>query len=139
MPDQDVGRQEERKAAPQPDPAAGAPQTGAAPETEETTDELTPEERAREVLREYQQARRQRIEDAKAMIRTRGAYHRARRMGQTYTYTVQPGDTLATVAKIFYARPERWPEIYEANAAKIPGPAEAHPQPLEPGTELVIP
>jgi nucleoid-associated protein YgaU len=136
---------------PQPHPAAGAPEqdaaveTGAAQEMEaasepdEVEEKPLSEEEARDMLRKHQQAYRQRIEDAKIKIRTRAEWRRAKRLGETYTYTVQPGDTLETVAKMFYAKAERWPELYEANATRLPGPAELHPQPLEPGTELVIP
>jgi nucleoid-associated protein YgaU len=121
--------------------AAASPEPGAetAPGSAEMTEELSPEEMARQLLQEHQQAYRQRIEDAKAKIRMRAEWRRVRRLGQTYTYTVQAGDTLETIAKAFYAKPERWHEIYEANAEAIPGPAESHPQALEPGTELIIP
>jgi len=133
MLDQDVEQHKELETA------AQQPDTEATPESDETTDELSPEERGLQMIRAHKQVYRQRIEDAKAKIRTRGEWRRAKRLGQTYRYTVQPGDTLATVAKIFYAKPERWPEIYEANAERIPGPADAGPQALEPGMELVIP
>ena len=158
MPDQDTEQQEEHKTPlPQRDPPAGrprteaaseaeavseaeaAPETGEAPKADEAKPEPLSEEEGLEMIRKHKQAYRQRIEDAKARIRTRAEWRRLKRLGQTHTYTVQPGDTLETVAMIFYAKPERWPEIYEANAARISGPAELHPQPLEPGTELVIP
>ena len=120
--------------------AAASPEPGAeAAGSAETTEELSPEEQARQLLQKHQQAYRQRIEDAKAKIRMRAECSRARRLGQTYTYTVRAGDTLETIAKAFYAKPERWREIYEANAEAIPGPADAHPQALEPGMELIIP
>jgi len=121
--------------------AAASPEPGAeaAPGSAETTEELSPEESARQLLQKHQQAYRQRIEDAKAKIRMRAECSRARRLGQTYAYTVQAGDTLETIANAFYAKPERWREIYEANAEAIPGPADSHPQALEPGTELIIP
>jgi nucleoid-associated protein YgaU len=150
MPDQEMKQQEEQEPlAPQANAAARAPDTEAGPEAEEIEteatseakeeDELTPEERGLQMIRKHQQAYRQRIEDAKARIRTRAEWRRIKRLGQTYRYTVQPGDTLETVAKIFYAKPERWPEIYEANAGRVPEPGDEGPQPLEPGTELVIP
>jgi nucleoid-associated protein YgaU len=143
MPDQDTERTEELEAAEAPSDAS-TDELGAeaGSESAEGQKELTQEEReqqALELIRAHKRAYRQRIEDAKAMIRTRGEYHRAKRMGKTYTYAVQPGDTLETVAKIFYAKPERWPEIYEANAEQVPEPGDEGPQPLEPGTELVIP
>jgi nucleoid-associated protein YgaU len=140
MPDQDTERKDElEEAEAQADAATEEPGAETGPESAESEEELSPEERGRRLLREHQRAYRQRIDDAKAMIRTRGEYHRAKRMGQTYTYTVRPDDTLETIARVFYAKPERWPEIYEANEDKLPGPVDAHPQPLEPGTELVIP
>jgi nucleoid-associated protein YgaU len=140
MPDQDTEKKEGLEAVgAQPDAATQESGAEAGPESAESEAELTPEERGRRLIQAHKQAYRKRIEDAKAMIRTRGEYHRAKRMGQTYTYAAQPGDTLEAIAKMFYAKPERWPEIYEANADRVPGPADAHPQALEPGTELVIP
>lgn len=153
MPDQDLEQQGERHApVPQAPSEIKSPKTdaapeavpeaapeAAAPEADEEQDELTPEERTLELIRQHKQAYRQRIEDAKARIRTRAEWRRAKRMDWDYRYTVQPGDTLETVAKIFYAKPERWPEIYEANADRVPEPGEEGPQRLEPGTELVIP
>jgi len=143
MPDQERETQEGLEAAEAPsDVPTDELVAEAGSESTEGEKELTQEEReqqALELIRAHKQAYRQRIEDAKAMIRTRGEYHRAKRMGKTYTYAVQPGDTLETVAKIFYAKPERWLEIYEANAGRVPEPGEEGPQPLEPGTELIVP
>jgi nucleoid-associated protein YgaU len=143
MPDQEREKQEGLEAAEaRSDAATEEPGAEAGPESAEGEEELSQEEReqrALELIRAHKQAYRKRIDDAKAMIRTRGEYHRAKRMGKTYTYAVQPGDTLETVAKIFYAKPERWPEIYEANAERVAEPGEEGPQPLDPGTELVIP
>jgi nucleoid-associated protein YgaU len=133
MPAKDTEKDTDLNAAASPEPGAEA--AGSA----ETTEELSPEERARQVLQKHQQAYRQRIEDAKAKIRMRAECSRARRLGQTYTYTVRAGDTLETIAKAFYAKPERWREIYEANAEAIPGSADSHSQALEPGMELIIP
>jgi nucleoid-associated protein YgaU len=48
------------------------------------------------------------------------------------TYTVQPGDTLADIATLFYGAPEAWRQITAAN----PG---LDPAKLAPGTVLVIP
>jgi nucleoid-associated protein YgaU len=141
MPDQDTERKEELEAAEVPSDAP-TEEPGVEASAESAEEELTQEEReqrALELIRAHKQAYRKRIDDAKAMIRTRGEYHRARRMGKTYTYATQPGDTLETIAKMFYAKPERWPEIYEANAERVSEPGEEGPQPLEPGTELVIP
>ena len=107
------------------------------PEPGEKTEELSAEEKleyARQQLEKHERLRRQRIEDAKARIRTRGEWSRARRLGLPYRYTVRAGDTLETIAKTFYAKGERWPEIYEANAAAIPDP-----EALEAGQELLIP
>ena len=38
------------------------------------------------------------------------------------TYTVQPGDTLATIAQHVLGDPSRWREIYELNRQAIPNP-----------------
>ena len=38
------------------------------------------------------------------------------------TYVVQPGDTLAKIAKAQYGDASRWPEIHEANKDQIPDP-----------------
>ena len=49
-------------------------------------------------------------------------------------YRVQPGDTLASIARKFYKSSARWPKILEANSAIISKPAD-----LKPGQNLVIP
>ena len=49
-------------------------------------------------------------------------------------YTVQPGDTLASIARKFYKSSARWPRIMEANSKTISKPAD-----LKPGQTLVIP
>jgi LysM repeat protein len=48
------------------------------------------------------------------------------------TYTIQAGDTLADISTLFYAAPEHWRNIINAN----PG---LNPAALVPGTVLVIP
>jgi tetratricopeptide (TPR) repeat protein len=49
-------------------------------------------------------------------------------------YTVQPGDTLASIARKFYKSSARWPRIMEANSKTISKPGD-----LKPGQTLVIP
>lgn len=50
------------------------------------------------------------------------------------TYTVRRGDTLSSISRRVYGTPDRWSEIYAANADRIPDPSN-----LEEGTELRIP
>ena len=50
------------------------------------------------------------------------------------SYTVRPGDTLASIARKFYNSSAAWHRILEANSGKIAKPAD-----LKPGQELVIP
>jgi LysM repeat protein len=49
-------------------------------------------------------------------------------------YTVQPGDTLASIARKYYKSSAQWPRILEANSKTISKPSE-----LKPGQNLVIP
>ena len=44
-----------------------------------------------------------------------------------WTHTVVPGDTLSGIAKKYYGRAARWPEIYEANKDKIKNPNLIYP------------
>jgi nucleoid-associated protein YgaU len=54
--------------------------------------------------------------------------------GGLRNYTVQPGDTLASIARKFYKSSARWPRIMEANSKTISKPSD-----LKPGQTLVIP
>jgi nucleoid-associated protein YgaU len=49
-------------------------------------------------------------------------------------HTVAPGETLAAVAEQYYGDPGRADELYRANRDRLRAP-----QPLDPGTELIIP
>jgi len=49
-------------------------------------------------------------------------------------YKVEPGDTLASIARKFYRSSARWPRILEANKQTISKPSE-----LRPGQTLLIP
>ena len=57
-----------------------------------------------------------------------------RRSGKERSYTVQPGDTLASIARKFYKSSARWQRILEANSDTITKPAD-----LKPGQILIIP
>lgn len=134
MPDHNTEKNRQLEAPqPQSNRATQEPDAEAVPGFTQTTEEPNAEERARRLIRKHEQAYRQRIEDAKARIKMRREWRRTKRMGRAYTYTVQPGDTLEVIAQTFYAKPEHWPEIYEANAERI-----LDPEALEPGTELII-
>ena len=54
--------------------------------------------------------------------------------GKPRTYTVQRGDTLASIARKFYKSSARWHRIQEANAGTISKPGD-----LKPGQTLLIP
>jgi LysM repeat protein len=41
---------------------------------------------------------------------------------QTRSYTVQPGDTLSSIAQRFYGNPADWPWLYQANRSVIQNP-----------------
>jgi len=55
-------------------------------------------------------------------------------VSRVQTYTVQPGDTLAEIAKKVYGDASAWRKIYEANKNILPGPGS-----VRPGQVLVIP
>lgn len=50
------------------------------------------------------------------------------------TYTVVKGDTLSHIAKHFYGKAGKWPEIYEANRDQLDNPDR-----IKPGQVLKIP
>jgi LysM repeat protein len=52
----------------------------------------------------------------------------------TRTYTVQPGDTLASIAQRFYGSDNDWSILFQANKAKI-----ANPNQIYPGELLLVP
>jgi len=58
----------------------------------------------------------------------------ARRPSEPGTVTVQPGDTLWTIAAIALGNGEAWREIYQANRRKI-----RNPRLIYPGQVLVVP
>jgi tetratricopeptide (TPR) repeat protein len=59
---------------------------------------------------------------------------KTKRAEKERSYTVQPGDTLASIARKFYRSSARWPRILEANSGTISKPGD-----LKPGQTLVIP
>ena len=71
----------------------------------------------------------------KSGIRKKGQPNEKRKPGgTTRSYTVQPGDTLASIARKFYKSSARWSTILEANSDVISKPAD-----LKPGQTLAIP
>lgn len=58
----------------------------------------------------------------------------ARESGAKAVYTVQPGDTLASIARLFNAGASPWPIIAEANGYVI-----THPDEIQSGMVLVVP
>ena len=50
------------------------------------------------------------------------------------SYTVQPGDTLASISRKFYKTSSKWGKILEANAQSLSKPSD-----LKPGQKLIIP
>jgi tetratricopeptide (TPR) repeat protein len=59
---------------------------------------------------------------------------KVRRTGKERSYTVQSGDTLASISRKFYKSSARWQRILDANADILSKPAD-----LKPGQKLVIP
>jgi nucleoid-associated protein YgaU len=59
---------------------------------------------------------------------------KTRKTGKIRHYTVQRGDTLASISRRFYKSSARWQRILDANADLISKPAD-----LKPGQTLVIP
>lgn len=57
-----------------------------------------------------------------------------RRTGKEQSYTVKPGDTLASISRKFYKSSARWDRILDANSEILSKPAD-----LKPGQTLVIP
>jgi N-acetyl-anhydromuramyl-L-alanine amidase AmpD/LysM repeat protein len=53
---------------------------------------------------------------------------------QPRTYTVQPGDTLSSIAKQMYGKSSLWPLIFEANRQTL-----SDPRLIRPGQVLIIP
>lgn len=65
---------------------------------------------------------------------------------QQRTYTIQSGDTLWAIASRYYGNPNRWPDIFSANAGTLDAAARAHGKGssenghwIYPGTTIVIP
>ena len=56
------------------------------------------------------------------------------RTGKERSYTVQPGDTLASISRKFYKSSARWQRILDANSDILSKPSD-----LKPGQMLVIP
>jgi tetratricopeptide (TPR) repeat protein len=56
------------------------------------------------------------------------------RTGKERSYTVQPGDTLASISRKFYKSSVRWQRILDANSDLLSKPSD-----LKPGQMLVIP
>ena len=74
-------------------------------------------------------------EAAEKNARNKARPNEKRKSGATpRSYTVRPGDTLASIARKFYNSSAAWHRILEANSGKISKPAD-----LKPGQELVIP
>jgi DNA-binding SARP family transcriptional activator len=60
----------------------------------------------------------------------------------TYTYDVQPGDTLWDIARAWLGDPHRWPEIYRLNAGRhfpAAGGTLTDPDLIYPGWHLALP
>ncbi|MBD3236988.1 MAG: hypothetical protein GF330_09810 [Candidatus Eisenbacteria bacterium] len=57
------------------------------------------------------------------------------RRGSTTVYTTRQGDTLMSLARLFFGSPQEWRRLYEANRDVIDNPGE----PLEPGLRLSVP
>jgi nucleoid-associated protein YgaU len=54
-------------------------------------------------------------------------------------YSVQPGDTLTSIAARFLGDPTRWPEVFALNQPATGGAIAANPNLLHPGMQLRLP
>jgi tetratricopeptide (TPR) repeat protein len=71
----------------------------------------------------------------KAAARAKGKPNeKTKRTGKERSYTVQRGDTLASISRKFYKSSARWQRILDANSDLLSKPAD-----LKPGQTLVIP
>jgi nucleoid-associated protein YgaU len=73
--------------------------------------------------------------EQKAAIRAKGKPNEKIKLtGKERSYTVQPGDTLASISRKFYKSSVRWQRILDANSDILSKPGD-----LKPGQMLVIP
>ena len=73
--------------------------------------------------------------EQKAAARVKGKPNeKMARTGKERSYTVQPGDTLASISRKFYKSSVRWQRILDANSDILSKPSD-----LKPGQMLVIP
>ena len=73
--------------------------------------------------------------EQKATARVKGRPNeKIARTGNERSYTVQPGDTLASISRKFYKSSVRWQRILDANSDILSKPSD-----LKPGQMLVIP
>jgi tetratricopeptide (TPR) repeat protein len=73
--------------------------------------------------------------EQKAAARAKGKPNeKIKRTGNERSYTVQPGDTLASISRRFYKSSVRWQRILDANSDILSKPAD-----LKPGQTLIIP
>ena len=73
--------------------------------------------------------------EQKATARVKGrSNEKIARTGNERSYTVQPGDTLASISRKFYKSSVRWQRILDANSDILSKPSD-----LKPGQMLVIP
>jgi len=73
--------------------------------------------------------------EQKAAARAKGKPNeKIKRTGNERSYTVQPGDTLASISRRFYKSSVRWQRILDANSDILSKPGD-----LKPGQTLIIP
>ena len=72
--------------------------------------------------------------EQKAAARVKRKPNEKTRTGKERSYTVQPGDTLASISRKFYKSSVRWQGILDANSDLLSKPSD-----LKPGQMLVIP
>jgi tetratricopeptide (TPR) repeat protein len=73
--------------------------------------------------------------EQKAAARAKGKPNeKIKRTGSERSYTVQPGDTLASISRRFYKSSVRWQRILDANSDILSKPGD-----LKPGQTLIIP
>ncbi len=88
----------------------------------------------KQVVERWAEAKAAGTAEKAAARKARSPNEKVKRTGKERSYTVQRGDTLASIARRFYKSSARWQRILEANSDQLSKPGD-----LKPGQTLVIP